>query len=188
MSDVSEVIQESIENARENQLNSKIALFVAFIATVMAIFGIKSSNIAQNMSMVQAHTNDTWSFFQAKSTKQSLSENTLQILKLNPSVSPDVLQKLENKISQYEKEKEEIKQKAENLQKEYEQLNVFDDQFDMTEAFLSIALSMFGLTALTQKKWLFYFALSMGGVGLFFGGAAFMHISLHSEFISSILG
>ena len=58
----------------------------------------------------------------------------------------------------------------------------------MTEAFLSIAIAMFGITALTQKKWLLYFAASVSLLGIILGITAFMHISLHSDLISKILG
>ena len=67
-------------------------------------------------------------------------------------------------------------------------MNVFDDQFDMTEAILSISIAMFGLTALTQKKQLFYFALSLSSLGIILGVSAFLKIPLHSDFISNILG
>ncbi len=67
-------------------------------------------------------------------------------------------------------------------------MNVYDDQFDMTEATLSIAIAMFGLSALTQKKQLFYFALSLSTLGIILGLSAFFKITLHSDFISNILG
>jgi hypothetical protein len=47
---------------------------------------------------------------------------------------------------------------------------------------------MFGITALTQKKWLLWFSAVVSAVGIILGMAAFMHISLHSDFISKILG
>ncbi len=86
------------------------------------------------------------------------------------------------------KKKNEIKIKAEGFQKEYEDINIFDDQFDMTEAFLSISIAMFGITALTQKKWLLWFAGMISLAGFILGLTAFLKISLHSNFISKILG
>jgi len=201
MSDISETIQESLEKAGENSLNAKIAMFVAITATFMALCNVKGGNITQAMSQAQAHSIDAWSFYQAKSTKQSLAENTLETIKMNNNssifstgkssknaVAVELVQKYEVKISRYEKEKNEIKEQAEGYEKEYEALNVFDDQFDLTEALLSIAIAMFGLTALTQKKWLLYFACTVSGIGFILGITAFMHISLHSDFMAKILG
>jgi hypothetical protein len=100
----------------------------------------------------------------------------------------ELIKKDEEQIARYDKEKNEIKKKAEGYQQEYEDINVFDDQFDMTDAFLSIAIAMFGITALTKKRWLFYFAASVSALGIVLGLAAFLKISLHSDLVSKILG
>ncbi len=197
MSELDEAIGESIEHARESKLNSKIAIFVALTATFMAICNIKGGNIVQNMSKAQSSAVNKWAYFQSKSTKQNLSENTIEILGsqlLNASNSEaklDIEKKINSyktKIEKYEKEKNEIKAEAEADEKSYNDMNVYDDQFDMTEATLSIAIAMFGLSALTQKKQLFYFALSLSTLGIILGLSAFFKITLHSDFISNILG
>ena len=197
MSELDESISESVEHAKESKLNAQIAIFVALTATFMAICNIKDGNITQNMSKAQAKAVDSWTFFQAKSTKQNLSENTIEILEsqlLNsntPAAKTNIeskIQKYKEKIAKYEIEKNEIKKTAENEEKSYDDMNVFDDQFDMTEAILSISIAMFGLSALTQKRQLFYFAMSLSLLGLILGLSAFFKISLHSDFISNILG
>ena len=197
MSELDETINESIEHAKESRLNSRIAIFVAITATFMAICNIKGGNIVQNMSKAQSKAVNNWAYFQSKSTKQNITENTLEILQTNLHGPINALQKkeleadiakLKEKVTRYEKEKNEIKTQAEAQEKAYDDMNVFDDQFDMTEAMLSIAIAMFGLTALTQKTPLFYFALSLSLLGMIFGFCAFLGISLHSEFIANILG
>lgn len=189
MSELSETIESVITKPNDEKVNSKIAILVAITATFMALCNVKDGNIVQAMSQAQAHSIDAWAYYQAKSTKQFIAENTLDTFKMNPkSASADLLKKYEDRIKQYEKEKNEIKIKAEGFQKEYEDLNVFDDQFDMTDAFLSIAIALFGITALTQKKWLFYFSCGLSGIGIFYGLAAFFQVSLHSEWMAKILG
>ena len=189
MSDVSETIQQSVEEAGRSRINSIVALLVAITATFMALCNVKDGNIVQAMSQAQAHAIDAWSYFQAKSTKQAIAENSVQILKLqNTAASDTIVKKYEVQIARYEKEKAEIKTQAEGFQKEYEDINLFDDQFDMTEAFLTISIAMLGITSLTQKKWLLYFAATVSSIGIILGLAAFMKISLHSDLVSKILG
>lgn len=197
MSELDEAISESLEHASESKLNSRIAIFVALTATFMALCNIKGGNIVQNMAKAQSKSVSDWTYFQSKSTKQNLSENTIELLNsqlmstTNPSAKVTIEKKIESyklKVEKYEKEKNEIKAHAEAQEKAYDDMNVFDDQFDMTEAILSISIAMFGLTALTQKKQLFYFALSLSALGIILGVSAFLNISLHSDFISSILG
>jgi hypothetical protein len=189
MSELDETIQESVAHAAESKINSIVAVCVAITATFMAICNIKDGNICQAMAQAQAHSIDHWSYFEAKSTKQSIVANTLELLKVQHiSGDEDVIKKFEDKVAVYEKEKNEIKAQAEGFQQEYDDLNVFDDQFDMTEAMLSISIALFGVTALTQKKWLLFFAGGLSATGVVLGLTAFMHISLHSDFISKILG
>src|ERR1700745_2907118 len=110
MSDINDTIQESLEEAGKSKINSRVALFVAITATFMALCNVKDGNIVQAMSMAQAHSIDSWSYFQAKSTKQSIAENTLELLKLqNNPANAAIIKKFEEKISRYEKEKAEIK-------------------------------------------------------------------------------
>ena len=189
MSDLDETIQESVSHAKESRINSVVAILVALTATFMAICNIKDGNIVQAMSQAQAHGIDAWSYFQAKSTKQSIAENALELLKLQKFVNDGgLVKKYEEKIATYEKEKAVIKSQAEGFVKEYDDINIFDDQFDMTDAFLSISIALFGITALTQKKWLLWFATGVSLAGFIFGVTAFLKISLHSDFISRILG
>ncbi len=189
MADISETIQEATEHARESKINAKVAIWVAVTATFMAICNVKDGNIVQAMSQAQTHSIDAWSYFQAKSTKQAILENAVEQLKVqkNPAYE-DLIKKEEMQIARYEKEKAEIKKQAEGFQQEYEDINVFDDQFDMTDAFLSIAIAMFGITSLTQRRWLLYFSASVSIAGIIFGLTAFLKISLHSDFVSKILG
>ena len=188
MNDLRDTIHESVELAKESRLNSYIAVTVAISATFMAVCNIKDGNIVQGMSQAQAHTVNSWSYFEAKSTKQMITENTLLLLQTNNSGATQTIKNLEAKIARYQVEKEEIKNKAVAFEQEYNDLNVFDDQFDMTDAFLSIAIALFGITALTQKKWLFYFAAGLSSAGLFFGITAFLQVPVHFGWISKVLG
>ena len=189
MSELEEQIQESVERADRSKINARVAVMVAITATFMALCNVKDGNIVQAMSQAQAHGIDSWSYFQAKSTKQAIAENSLELLLAEHRPGTDSLvKKYQASIQRYEKEKAEIKKQAEQYQQEYEDINVFDDQFDMTDALLTIAIAMFGITSLTQKKWLLYFATAVSILGILIGIAAFLKISLHSDLISRILG
>ncbi|MBS1660420.1 MAG: DUF4337 domain-containing protein [Bacteroidetes bacterium] len=188
MTDITETIQQPIEDASKSKINAFVALFVAITATFMAICNVKDGNIVQAMDQAQAHSIDSWSYYQAKSTKQATVESVLELAKLQKTPgSEELIKKYEAQIKRYDEEKAQIKKEAEGFQKQYDDLNLFDDQFDMTEALLTISIAMFGIASLTQRKWLLYFASGMSLLGIIFGLTAFFKISLHSDFISSIL-
>lgn len=189
MADINDTIQEPLQHASESKLNARIAVLVAITATFMALCNVKDGNIVQGMDQAQAHSIDAWSYYQAKSTKQTIAENTLQMLKLQSPIANDSLLKAYTaQVARYEKEKAEIKAEAEGYQKTYDDLNLFDDQFDMTEALLTISIALFGIASLTQRRWLFWFAFALSLTGLILGFTSFLKISLHSDFVSKILG
>ena len=200
MGEIDEKISEAVEKARESEgsLNSLIAVLVALIATFMALCNIKDGNIVQAMSQEQSKAVDSWSYYQAKSTKQNLAESVLDQLTLQKDeaagLAAPAAALLDKKIAdytaavkRYEKEKNDIKKQAEAAQAEYDRLNVHDDQFDLSEAALSIAIALLGVSALTRKKWLVALAILFAGFGVVMGLAGFLGWSLHPDAIAKLL-
>jgi hypothetical protein len=131
--------------------------------------------------------------------KQYLSETTVDQLTLQREMNTTLtteakaaldtrIEEYTNRVKRYDSEKEETKKKAEALSAEYDALNVHDDQFDMAEACLSVAIALFGVTALTQKRWLFGFAGLVAFCGLILGLAGFAGWSIHPDFLARLLG
>ncbi|MBC7627058.1 DUF4337 family protein [Ferruginibacter sp.] len=50
------------------------------------------------------------------------------------------------------KKKAAIKTHAERYQQPYDDINLFDDQFAMTDELLTISITMLGIASLTQKN------------------------------------
>jgi hypothetical protein len=198
MSEVEDAVKETLES-NNFSLNSWIAVTVAITATVMAIGNIKDGNIVQAMAQAQAKSVDNWSYYQAKSTKQIMAANMAEQLRTQMTMSPNLTREvraaLDAKAAQYEadakryeKEKEEIRQTAESHEKEYNRLNVHDDQFDMAEAFFTVAIALCGVTALTRRRWLFALAVVFACSGLMSEVAGFMEWSFHPEWMAKLLG
>jgi hypothetical protein len=93
----------------------------------------------------------------------------------------------QKQVKKYEKEKTDIKKQAEGAQKEYDRLNFHDDQFDMSEACLSVAIALFGVTALTRKRWLLVVAGAFMFFGVLFGLAGFFGWGIHPDFLAKFL-
>src|SRR5881227_3161860 len=60
----------------QNRLNNTVAVMVAIVAAFMAVTKVKDDNIVQAMLQAKSDSVDTWSEFQAKSTKQHLAQVT----------------------------------------------------------------------------------------------------------------
>lgn len=192
MSDIQDTIQEVIETApappgKEDHLNSAIAIFVALSATFMALCNIKDGNICQAMAQAQAHSVSKYSQYQSKSTKQNLAETTLAMAQIQKAPE-SILSHYKSEVERYEKEKGEILAEAKGFDSEYERLNLHDDQFDMSEACLSVGLALFGITALTRKRWLLIFACCLAVAGVFLGLGGFLGWSFHPDWLAKLLG
>jgi hypothetical protein len=199
MSEINETIAEAVEKAEASRdtLNNWIAILVAVFATFMALGNIKDGNIVQAMSQDQSKAVDQWSYYQAKGMKQNLAESVLdqlQIRKAEPGLAPQAAALLDKEIAvytasvqKYTREKEEIKRAAEGAEKDYDRLNVHDDQFDMSEALLSIAIALLGVSALTRSRWLVGFAVLVAGFGVVLGLAGFLGWNIHPDAFAKFL-
>jgi len=201
MSDIKDAVEDVVGKAEQasDRLINVIAVLVAVLATVMALFSIKGGNIGQAMAQAQARSVNAWAYFQAKSTKQTLAESMLDQLLLDreraTGLPPDAIAVLDKKIDvyrgrveRYESEKAAIKKQAEAYEQEYEELNFHDDQFDIAEAGITVAMALLGIAALTRRAWLVWFALLFAGVGVASGVGGFVGGSFHLDFVASMLG
>src|SRR5436190_2929435 len=179
MSEIEGAVKEAIHPG-EWSLNSWIGGLVAVVATFMAIGNVKDGNIVQAMAQVQTRSVDAWSYYQAKSIKQHIAENMAEQMKtqveLAPAISLATRSLMERKVAQYEaeagrydKEKEEFKKQATGYEAEYERLNRTDDQFDMSQACLTVSIALLGVSSLIRKRWLFVFGCCMACAGTVFG-------------------
>ena len=200
MSELQETVSDVIDKAGESRLHSRIALLVAIAATFMALCNVKDGNICQAMAQDQAKSVDAWAYYQAKGTKLNLAEAMLDQMRLQREVATGATaaearalidQKITGYVEQvkkYETEKAEIKAEAEGLARDYDRLNVRDDQFDMAEALISISLALFGITALTKKTGMFWVSGSFALLGLVLGLAGFIGWNIHPDFLARLLG
>jgi DNA repair ATPase RecN len=199
MGEIDEKISEALEKARESRLNAAVAVFVALSATFMALNNVKDGNIVQAMQQAQANGVDAWAYYQAKGTKANLAISSREQIELmrdtTPNATPEMQAVFAKRIAEYaalekkyEAEKEDIKRQAEGFQKQYDALNVHDDQFDMAEALLAVAIALFGVTALTRKRWLLGVAIVFATFGTILGLAGFIGWNLHPDWLARLLG
>jgi hypothetical protein len=72
-------------------------------------------------------------------------------------------------------------------QANYDALNFRDDQFDLSDAALALALSLLALTSLTRERWLYLAALVPTAIGVFYGAAGLFGLPFHPSWLTSLL-
>ncbi len=177
------------------RLNSRVAITVALLATFLGVCKVKDDNIVQAMQQAQADKLDHWNFYQARNIRQEVAAAAATQLKLAAAGASAAQQDgYRAAIASYEalvldqaKKKEELRLQAEQDQKTYDALNYRDDQFDLADALIALAISLLALTALTHKPWLYWLALLATAGGVVMGLAGLIGWHLHPDALARLL-
>jgi hypothetical protein len=188
--------EELIKEKHKSRLNTWVAVTVAILATFLGICKVKDDNIVQAMQQAQAKSVDSWNWYQAKKIRADVARTAqdqfeIQLMTAPTAVRPLVTRKIESYKKQAAKQIAEVvdvEKQAKGAEKEYDRLNFHDDQFDLSDALLAIAISLLAVTSLTQKRWLFGIAMVPTVFGVLFGLAGLFNLPIHSDFFAKILG
>ncbi|HBF34064.1 TPA: hypothetical protein DDW35_05830, partial [Candidatus Sumerlaeota bacterium] len=189
---------------RKDLLNGMIAITIALLASFMGICKVKADNVGQAMQQAESKTNDGWAYYQARNIRQEVNEAardeilaqarlTGNVQKTGDKVEVDPkwteeAAKFDAKAKEQEQKKAAVKKEAEGSQQRYDDLNKIDDQFDLMDAALSIAISLLAIASLTQSFWLFWLALIPGLFGVLMGMAGLFGWAVHLDALAQWLG
>ncbi|HAT31121.1 MAG TPA: DUF4337 domain-containing protein [Janthinobacterium sp.] len=177
------------------RLNMLVAITVALLATFMGVCKVKDDNICQTMQQAQANKIDHWSYYQAHNIREEIARSTLLQLQLSAdTAAPPAQARYQGAIASYtalaadqKKKKEELKGQAEQDQKDYDGANFRDDQFDLSDVLLAIAISLLAMTALTHQRWLYAVALLPTFFGTVMGLSGLLGWSIHPNGLIQLL-
>jgi hypothetical protein len=155
---------------------NKVAFTTSIIAVALALSTIYSNSVHDDLLLSQGHANNAWSHFQSKSIKQNMYEAMMEELELdteNEAFSDAHRHRVRNKITyfegevkRYDKEKKEIRNKAETFQAEAEKADIKGVQLDLAEAFYQIAIILSAICLMAKSKWLWRVSLVLGIIGV----------------------
>ena len=176
-------------------LNTLVAISVALLATFMGICKVKDDNIVQAMQQAQADKIDSYSWYQARNIREEVADATVaQLTAQSAAAAPQAKAVFDEKIKAYQAiaseqaEKKKIQQaEAEKADQTYNELNFHDDQFDLSDAMLALAISLLAVTALTQKRWLFVLAMFPTVFGVVMGLAGLLGWHIHPNLLTKLL-
>ena len=182
-------------NREHARLNTWVAITVALLATFLGICKVKDDNIVQAMQQAQASRIDDWSFYQARNIRQEVAQATLTQLTIARGTAVAAQRpQLDSSIARYQAlvkdqatKKDSLRVAAENDQKTYDALNYRDDQFDLSDTLIALAISLLALTSLTHKRWLYWMAMIPTALGVLMGLAGLFGWPIHPDAIARLL-
>ncbi len=187
--------QHSSDATQSPWLNAAVAVSVALLATFLGICKVKDDNIVQAMQQAQADKLDHWNYYQARNLREEIANATLATLQLM-ALSADKRQQPQYQIQinyygslakEQNEKKAALKQLAELDQQTYDGLNFIDDQFDLSEAAIAIAISLLAVASLTGLTWLYFLALIPSSFGLLMGLSGLFNWGIHPDALIKFL-
>lgn len=181
------VHEERMDAAAESEpkgMAGQLAVMTAILATVGAMFSYMAGStqadaglFKNDAAIKKTEASNQWNFYQAKSSKQNMSELGMQL--------SDNAHKafFEGEAKRYKLEKVAIKLAAEKLElastgfdEKSEALMHQHHRWAEATTALQIAIAMAAIALLTRKRWLEKAVFMMTGVGLIVGVLAYLHI------------
>jgi hypothetical protein len=172
------------DDTESERTNNLVALTIAILAAFIAIASIKASNVEQTMAQAQAERNNSWAWYQAVRVREDMATYQLANLqrearRFNDAALEADIREQTAEVERVRTRKDDVQARAVAAEAEHARLSVFDDQYDISGALISIAMAILAVCILIRARWLFWFSLAPGLLGMAFGAAAMLQIPIN---------
>jgi len=157
-------LQENAEHAHHNPNLAPVSLTMAVFAVLVAVASLLGHRAHTEEVVLQALASDQWSYYQAKNIRQH--EDELFVAANGAGVGADVREKYVQEAGRYKKDKEEIQEKARDLEREVDVERRRANRYDLAEVFLEIGLVITSITLLSGKRIFWYLGIGVSVVGV----------------------
>ena len=177
-------LEHAAQHGDKDRFAGTIAVMTAILATIGALFaymgGATQANAGlykNNAAIKKTEASNQWNYYQAKSSKQNLSELAVAL------VADDKKAQYLAEVERYKKEKAEIKFAADKLEAESKDWDAQSDaqmhlhhRWAQATTALQISIAMAAIALLTKRRWLEWATLGLGGMGILVGALAWFHV------------
>jgi hypothetical protein len=186
---IAEIHEERAEHEAGDKFRNRAALLIAFLAAVLAIAGLGGGNATDDMVGKNIKASDSWAFYQAKNARQTMYElaadeieESLAAGGLGPEARAAAEKRLADyraTIARYDSEpdpaapndplkgdgKKELMAQAKAFEAGREAASARDDNFDLAEVALQLALVLGSVAILAVNRWILLMSGVLGAIG-----------------------
>jgi len=180
-------LEHAAEHAAEHggdPFSGRIAVMTAIFATLGAMMGYMAGHtqsdalIYKNEAAIRrTEASDQWNYYQAKSSKQNLSE-------LGAVLTTGADQeRLRGEIERYKKEKGDIEKDARKLEAQSKEAEEKSEaamhehhRWAQSTTLIQVSIAMAAITLLTRNRWLQWLSYAAAGGAIVVSGLALAHI------------
>lgn len=173
-----EVLEEHAHHHDDEPWTLPVAITISILAVLVAMATLMGHRSSIEVVLLQSQASDQWAFYQAKNIRlhemQSVADMLGVLITAEKEKAGALREKYQKEIDRYEKDKDQISEKAKELENERGVFSRREDRFDAGEVILEIALIICSLTLLTKRKAFWYSAIAIGVVGFVVGLSGFL--------------
>jgi len=159
----------------------KIPTFIAITTLILAVCAtstsFKAAGYGYRMVLAQNQASDQWSYYQAKSIKQTTYQVQRDALDITRAQNPQQAAQIDKQIAAYDKEiarykqeQKEIMEEAKRLERDRDKAQNINSLFGQGLIFMEVGILLASLAAINKNNFFWYLGSGVGviGIGMFF--------------------
>ena len=147
-----------------------VSLTISILAVLVAGATLLGHRAHTEELLLQSQATDQWAYYQAKNIRLHEMQGIADLLgALAPSERKEtaaVRDKYLNAVERYQNDKEDISEKAKELEKERDLISRRADRFDGGEALLEVGLVICSITLLTKRRAFWFGGMFVAALGV----------------------
>ncbi len=158
------------EETEKHALTIPVSVTIAIIAVLGAIVTLLGHRAHTEELLLQAKATDQWAYYQAKNIRlhemQAVADMLDVLSPQDKEKAAAVHEKYVKEVDRYDKDKDEISDKAKELEAERDLVSRRADRFDGGEVFLEMGLVICSITLLTKKRFFWFSGITIAALGV----------------------
>lgn len=162
----------------DNPFVIPVSVTISVLAVLVAAVTLLGHRAHTEELLLQAKASDQWSYYQAKNIRlheMQVVVDMFGVLTNQDKDKTEVLQeKYKKEVERYEKDKDDINEKAKDLESERDLASHRADRFDGGEGLIEVGLVICSMTLLTKRRMYWFAGMLIGAGGVAFALTAFL--------------
>src|SRR3984893_3474442 len=147
-----------------------VSVTISILAVLVAAVTLLGHRAHTEELLLQSQATDQWAYYQAKNIRlhemQGFADLLGALAPQDKEKAAAIREKYAKEVARYEGDKEDISEKAKELEKERDLLSHRADRFDGGEALLEVGLVICSITLLIKRRGFWFAGMLIGAAGV----------------------
>jgi len=168
----SQSIQVPVKKSWKENINTFIAVTTLILAVCATLTAFKAAGYGNKMVLAQSQASDQWSYYQAKSIKETTIQAQRDMVELTmqqtsrTELYKEKIEQYDKDIVRYKQEKNDITVEAKRLEGIRDTSQGYNNNFGQALIFLQIGILLSSLASINKVTFYWYIGLTAGGAGV----------------------